>query len=218
MDGNARWAYKKNISKKEGYINGLDKINEVIDLCFENRIKYLTLFALSSENIKRPTVNIIYKIIKNNKEKLIKDLTAESKVKVKFIGNKTDIPDNIKKILKELEVFTENNKLLNLNVAFNYGSINEIIYSINKIIKSNNKTDFTVNEKIIRDNLYLPNTPDPDILIRTGGFKRLSNFLLFQLSYTELFFIDTLWPDITRKEIIDIFNKYKSTERKYGLQ
>ena len=96
-------------------------------------------------------------------------------------------------------------------------SINEIVNCFNKIIKSKNTIDFNVDEKMIRNNLYLPNLPDPDILIRTGGFKRLSNFLLFQLSYTELFFTNTLWPEITKEEITDIFEKFKSIQRKYGL-
>ena len=111
----------------------------------------------------------------------------------------------------------KNNNQLNLNVAFNYGSKYELINCFNNLLNIQHEKKLIINEKNIRDNLFLKNIPDPDLLIRTGGFQRLSNFLLFQLSYTELFFTKTLWPDITKKEIINIFNKYKLIERKYGL-
>ena len=217
MDGNARWARKKKISSEKGYKKGLEKIKEIVDICINNKIKYLTIFALSSENIKRPRVEVIFKIIKNTFKDLVDNFFKENNIKVLVLGDKNNLPININNILNKIEVITKNNKLLNLNIAFNYGAINEIVFSINKIIKYKEKKNLIVNEQTIRDNLYLPNTPDPDILIRTGGFQRLSNFFLFQLSYTELFFTDTLWPDITKQEIETILDKYKKIERKYGL-
>ena len=119
--------------------------------------------------------------------------------------------------LSNLETQTIHNKLLNLNIAFNYGFVDELLYLINNILNLSNNKKIIINELLIKKNLYLPDTPYPDLLIRTGGFTRLSNFFLFQLSYSELFFTKTLWPDLSKKEVLNIFNKYKKTERKYGL-
>ena len=216
MDGNVRWAKKKRISKKKGYKKGLDKIKEVTEICLENKVKFLTLFALSSENIQRISVNIIFDLILNNLDIYLDNISKNNKVKIQIFGNRNDLPIKIKKIIEKIEIVTKNNNQLYLNVALNYGSKNEIVQCFNNLL-NNDAKDEVINEQIIRDNLYLPDVPDPDILIRTGGFQRLSNFLLFQISYTELFFTKTLWPEITEKEIIDIFNKYKNIERKYGL-
>jgi len=216
MDGNSRWAMKNKTSKKKAYTKGLDKIKEVIEICLENNINILTVFALSSENTKRPSLKIIFDIILNNIDIFLDYLSKDNKVKVKFFGNHKNIPKKINRILKSIEVSTNNNKQIKLNIAFNYGAKNEIINCFKNLL-SNNKKNIQINEKIIRDNLYLTNTPDPDLLIRTGGFQRLSNFLLFQLSYTELFFSSTLWPDFTKNEIVSIFNKFKKIERKFGL-
>ena len=175
----------------------------------------LTLYALSSENIKRNSIGIIFSILSNSIGEIIREINRNNEVRINIIGEKKDLPTKIINILKKVETTTKFNKKLNLNVAFNYGGRNEIIHCINSIIKKNKYN--VINEKIIRDNLYLPNLPDPDILIRTGGFNRLSNFLLFQLSYTDLFFTETLWPDITTDEIIGFFNSYNLIEKKYGL-
>ena len=217
MDGNARWAKKKKISIKEGYKKGLDKTNEIIELCLENKVKFLTLFALSSENINRPNVNIIFELISNNFNVFLEDITKNNKVRVQIFGNTNNLPKNIIRIIKKIEIATKENNQLHLNVALNYGSRNELVYCFNNLFNKKKNKDIVINEKIIRDNLYLSDVPDPDILIRTGGFQRLSNFLLFQLSYTDLFFTKTLWPDITKREIINIFDKYKIIEKKYGL-
>jgi len=216
MDGNVRWAKKKKISKKNGYKKGLNKIKEVIEISLENKVKFLTLFALSSENIQRISISVIFDLISNNLDDFLEDISKNNKVKIKIFGNKNDLPKKIKKIIEKIEIVTKGNSQLYLNVALNYGSKNEIVQCFNNLL-NNNAKDEVINEQIIRDNLYLPDVPDPDILIRTGGFQRLSNFLLFQISYTELFFTKTLWPEITEKEIINIFNKYKNIERKYGL-
>jgi len=217
MDGNVRWAKKKKISIKEGYKKGLDKTNEIIELCLENKVKFLTLFALSSENINRPNVNIIFELISNNFNVFLEDITKNNKVRVQIFGNTNNLPKNIIRIIKKIEIATKENNQLHLNVALNYGSRNELVYCFNNLFNKKKNKDIVINERIIRDNLYLSDVPDPDILIRTGGFQRLSNFLLFQLSYTDLFFTKTLWPDITKREIINIFNEYKIIEKKYGL-
>ena len=217
MDGNARWAKKNKLNKKDGYLEGLNKIIEVIELCLENKIKYVTIFALSSENIKRLSINLIFELILNELDNFIKQISKDNSVNIRIFGNKNNFPKNILNIISNIEKITKKNNQLFLNVALDYGSKNEIIYCIDNLLKNKKFKYKNISEKNIRDNLYIPNLPDPDLLIRTGGFKRLSNFLLFQLSYTELFFIETLWPDITKKEILDIFNQFKSIERKYGL-
>ena len=144
-------------------------------------------------------------------------MSNRKKVKIKIIGKRNNLSNNIKEKIFKIEKQTLNNKLLNLNIAFNYGFICELLYLINNIVDLSLNKKIVINETLIKKNLYLPNTPDPDILIRTGGYLRLSNFLLFQLSYSELFFTDTLWPDLTKEEVITIFKKYKKIERKYGL-
>ena len=127
------------------------------------------------------------------------------------------MPKNIINILEGLEDRTRNNKILNLNIAFNYGTNFEILNIVKIIAENFKKEKIKINDTIIKKNMYLENIPDPDILIRTGGYKRLSNFILMNLSYTELFFLKTLWPDLSKKEILKIFNEYKNINRKYGL-
>ncbi len=217
MDGNARWARKNSFSPKKGYLEGLNKIYEVIDICIDSKIKYLTLYTLSTENIKRSSINLIYEIMYNNFSKIYKKLSDNKKIRINIIGDKKNLPIKIIEILSKLESATKNNNTIILNIAFNYGSINELLFAIKKIISLSKNNQLKYNENLIFDNLYLSNVPEPDILIRTGGYKRLSNFLLLQLRYTELFFTDTLWPDISNNEINSIFNEYRKLDRKYGL-
>jgi len=217
MDGNLRWSKKKKISKKEGYQKGLNKINEIIDLFLEKKIKFLTLFALSSENMKRMNVNLIFELISNNFENFLKEISKNNQVKIQVFGNIDGLPNNTKNIVHKIQKITKNNNKLILNIALNYGAKNELVDCFNNLLNKKEKNNKKITEKSIRDNLYLPFLPDPDILIRTGGFQRLSNFLLFQLSYTELFFTKTLWPEISKKEILNIFYEYKTIERKFGI-
>ena len=217
MDGNARWAKKKKIKRSEGYKKGLDKIEDILNICIEKKIKNLTLFALSSENIRRSNINIIFNTIYDNLNNFLISITENNAIKVRVFGSKKNLPKRILKIIDKVECSTKKNQKIYLNIAFNYGSKDELIQCFNNLLMKKTNTNFLINEKKIRENLYISDMPDPDILIRTGGFQRLSNFLLFQLSYTELFFTKTLWPDITKKEILKIFDKYNSIERKYGL-
>ena len=190
---------------------------EIIDLFLEKKIKFLTLFALSNENMKRINVNLIFELISNNFESFLKNISRNNQVKIQVFGNINGLPNKTKKIVQKIQKITKNNNQLILNIALNYGAKNELVYCFNNLLNKKVKNNINITEKNIRDNLYLPSLPDPDILIRTGGFQRLSNFLLFQLSYTELFFTKTLWPEITRKEILNIFYKYKTIERKFGI-
>ena len=217
MDGNARWAKKNKVAIKEGYLKGLDKINEIVGICIENKVQYLTLFALSTENIKRSSVGIIFEILNNQYTKIFNQLSKNNIIKIKIIGEKKNLPKNIINKLKNLENQTSKNEIINLNIAFNYGFVNELLQLIKKIVQLKSNKKIIINERLIRKNLYLPNTPDPDIFIRTGGFNRLSNFFLLQLSYSELFFTKTLWPEFSRREILNIFKQFSSTKRKYGL-
>ena len=217
MDGNLRWSKKNSFSAKIGYKKGLEKLKEVCDICLKNNIQFVTAYSLSTENIKRDNINIIYDLIFDQSTDIINYFINNHSIKVNIIGDKNYIPTKILEIFNNIENKTSNNKIMQLNLAFNYGSWNEIEECIKKIIdiyKENN--NLKINEKLIRDHLYTTMIPDPDILIRTGGFIRLSNFLLLQLKYTELFFTNTLWPDFNEIEFNEIINKYMKIERKYG--
>lgn len=216
MDGNQRWSEKNNKSIAEGYSEGLNKLLEVADFIIKKNIQNLSVYALSTENIKRPNISLIYDLIRNKSKKLINQLVEEKKVRIRIIGEKNNIPNDILKIFESAERIPLKNILLNLNIAFNYGTDEEVINILKKSLKNGYKPE-EINTKIIKSFMYLKDTPDPDILVRTGGFHRLSNFLLLNLKYTELFFTKTLWPDININEINDILVNYLNIERKYGL-
>ena len=217
MDGNKRWSKLNKLDLKDGYNAGFNKIKEIIKISINNNIKYLTVFALSYENTKRPSVSIIYKLLSDEYKAILKKFNNDKHVKINIIGERESLPNDLKNIFNELEIKTKNNSKLILNIAFNYGSNQEIISVIKKIIRLDRQEKIEINEKLINKEMYLSNIPDPEILIRTGGFKRLSNFLLFKLSYTELFFTETLWPDLGEEEILKIFSKFKTIKRNYGL-
>lgn len=217
MDGNQRWSKINNYSLKKGYIKGLEKISEVCNICLDNKIKNLTLFALSTENKKRPTINIIFQTLLNQYNKMFDEYNFKKKIKVKIIGERKDLPKKIIKVLETVELETKNNNFLNLNIAFNYGTSNELVSIFNQLFKTKNLDKKNINYKMIKSKMYLSESSDPDILIRTGGYQRLSNFILLNLSYTEIYFIKTLWPDISKKIINNIIKKYHQTDRKYGL-
>ena len=216
LDGNKRWASKNNRSVMEGYNRGLDKIRIIMQANLEKKIPYLTLFTLSSENLFRNSINNIFKIILNRFEKFLHEIIDENKIKIRIIGRRNNLPKKIINLINKCEDLTSKNKELTLNLAFNYGFKNEISNVIEKIIKSK-KLINPQNLSEINDLFDLGNIPDPDILIRTGGHKRLSNFILYNLSYTEIFFIDTLWPDFSILEYNQIISEYYKIERNYGL-
>ena len=200
----------------EGYNKGLDKIRIIMQANLEKKIPYLTLFTLSSENLFRTSINNIFEIILNGFEKFLHEIIDENKIKIRIIGRRNNLPKKIINIINKCEDLTSKNKELTLNLAFNYGFKNEISNVIEKIIKSK-KIINPQNLSEINDLFDLKNIPDPDILIRTGGHKRLSNFILYNLSYTEIFFIDTLWPDFSILEYNQIISEYYKIERNYGL-
>ncbi len=215
LDGNKRWAKKNKISLKKGYSDGLNNIHHLIESCLKIKLPYLTLFTLSSENIKRTSVDKIFEVIYDEFSFFFEKLIKEKNVKIKIIGSRSNIPKKILKLIDHCENETKDNLGLELNLAFNYGFKNEIIDVINKVI--DNKEYNITSEKDLRKLFYLGNIPDPDILVRTGGYKRLSNFIMYNLTYTEIYFVDTLWPQFSSKELMKIITNYKSIIRTYGL-
>ena len=213
MDGNGRWGIKNKNSRNAGHRAGLNSVEVVINECLESNIKYLTLYTFSTENWKRPKneINFLFNLLENfliNKiDKLIK-----KNVKLKFIGEIHKLQSKLKKLIRSSEKKTSKNLDLHVNVALNYGSKSEIINSI-KII---NKKKMKFNEININKNLFTKDMPDPDILIRTGNTQRLSNFMLWQIAYTEIFFEKKLWPYFNLNDFRKIISKFKLLKRNFG--
>jgi len=216
LDGNKRWAKKQKVSLFKGYKKGFDNIEVISRSCLDLGVSNLTLFTLSSENLNRNSVNNIFKIIYDYFNEFLTKFVNEKKIRIKVIGRRENLPNKIIDMINKCERLTSENTLLNLNLAFNYGFKNEIVDVLKKIKFDNVNIDLS-NEKEIKKLFYLGNTPDPEILIRTGGNNRLSNFILYNLTYTELFFTNTLWPDFNKQELLEIINEYQKIERRYGL-
>ena len=213
MDGNGRWGIKHKNSRNAGHRAGLYTVESVIDECLKINIKYLTLYTFSTENWKRPKkeINFLFNLLENFLTNKIDNLIKRN-IKVKFIGEINKLPIRLRKIIKNSELKTSKNSSLQVNVALNYGSKSELINSIKNIRKKKIK----INEKNIDNNLFTKNIIDPDILIRTGNTQRLSNFMLWQLAYTEIFFEKKLWPDFKSNDFKKILNKFKSIKRNFG--
>ncbi len=216
LDGNKRWAKENNISNLNGYLRGFENIKNVVNYSISLEISNLTIFALSSENFNRSSISTIYDLIYKNFSKLFDDLVKNKGVKINIFGSRDNLPIKIKKIFEDIEYLSLNNKMINLNIAFNYGFKNEIKRVLDTVVTNKSRINFE-NENDIKKLFYLGSFPDPDILIRTGGYKRLSNFIMYNLTYTELFFTDTLWPDFSKDEFNSIIAKYMKIKRKYGL-
>ena len=213
MDGNGRWGVKHKQSRNAGHRAGLNTVDLIINHCINHKIKFLTLYTFSSENWKRPKTEIdfLFKLLENFLQKKINKI-IEKDIKLKFIGELNKLPTKLQKLIKLSEKKTFNKKTLQVNIALNYGSKIELINTIKKIKQKKIK----INEKNIDNNLYTKHLPNPDILIRTGDTHRLSNFLLWQLSYTEIFFEKKLWPDFKGKDFNKIINKFKNIKRNFG--
>ena len=212
MDGNGRWGISKKKSRNFGHKQGLKTVEKIIKASLKNKIRYLTLYAFSTENWKRPKneVNYLFSLLNNFLSNKIKELNKQ-KIKFYVIGKKK-FNKKLNRLLNYSEKLTSRNKKLQINLALNYGSKSEIVKSLNSIKKKN----IEINEKNIAKNLYTRNIPDPDILIRTGNTKRLSNFLLWQLAYSEIYFEKKLWPDFNEQDYNKILNKFKKTKRNFG--
>ena len=212
MDGNGRWGIKNKNSRNAGHKAGLKTVELIIKNSIDHKIKFLTLYAFSTENWKRPKkeINYLFSLLENFlKNKLIN--FDKYNIKLKIIGKK-NFSKNLNSLLKKAEIKTKNNKKIQVNLALNYGAKTEIINSVNKL----NKKNLKITEKNISSQLYTKNIPDPELLIRTGDTKRLSNFLLWQLSYAEIFFEKKLWPDFTTNDFNKIIRQYKNLKRNFG--
>ena len=212
MDGNGRWGLKNANSRNAGHKAGLKTVEKIIKQSIKQNIKYLTLYAFSTENWKRPKkeINYLFNILENFLTHKIDDIDNQD-IKLKIIGKK-NFSKKLNKLLTFSEKKTSKNKSLQINLALNYGSKSELINALKLIIKNNEK----INKKSISKYLHTRNIPDPEILIRTGNTKRLSNFLLWQLAYSEIFFEKKLWPDFNEKDYIQIIKKFKKIKRNFG--
>ncbi len=213
MDGNGRWGKQRGKSRNFGHQNGIKVIEKIVEASIKFKIPILTFYTFSSENWKRPKkeVGFLFNLIKYYFTREINNL-IKNNIKINIIGNIKNLPKNVKACLLESMQRTKKcNKIL-INLAINYGSKNEIMETVKKMIKKRE----SINIKNFEKNLYTKNIDNPDILIRTGGKKRLSNFLLWQMAYTEIYFIKTLWPDFKVNEYIKIINNFKKVKRNYG--
>ena len=213
MDGNGRWGIKHKKSRNFGHREGLNTVEKIIKSTIKNKIKYLTLYAFSTENWKRPQseINFLFKLLDSFVDQKIQEFNKNN-IKLKIIGNINIFNSKLIKKLKKSEQLTKRNNVLQVNLALNYGSKSELIYSFKKL----NRKKLNINFKNIEKNLYTTDIPDPDILIRTGNTRRLSNFLLWQLAYSEIFFEKKLWPDFNEKDYNKILKKFRKIKRNYG--
>ena len=212
MDCNGRWGLKKKKNRNYGHLEGVKTVKKIVEASVFFKIPVISFYVFSSENWKRPKeeINYLFNLIKMYFKKEISNI-IKNKVQVNIIGRTRTLPVNLKKILTSVVKKTKKNKKIIVNLAINYGSKNEIIDSIKKLNTNSKK----ITEKNINDNLYL-NHSFPDILVRTGGQKRLSNFMLWQLAYAEIFFLDKLWPDFSKNDLNKIVNKFHKIKRNFG--
>ena len=214
MDGNGRWGLKKKKSRNFGHLKGIKSVEAVIKLSLIKKIPFLTLYTFSTENWKRPDseINFLFDLIRKSLKKKLNEIIKQG-IRVKIIGYKKRLPKDIIRIIKLIERRTIKNKKITLNLALDYGSKEEIINACKNLFAKKIKE---ININTFKNELYTKNIPDPDILIRTGGTKRLSNFLLWQIAYTEIFFIDKLWPDFNENDFNKIIKKFYSIKRNFG--
>ena len=209
MDGNGRWGLKKGRGRNFGHLKGVETVKTIVKSSIKLNIQYISFYVFSSENWKRPQkeINFLFKLIKDYFSKEIGNIINQG-IRINIIGELNKLSPEIKSTLTKTVNLTRYNKKVFVNLAINYGSKNEILNSAKKTKLFNIKN--------FEKNLLTKNIPDPEILIRTGGHKRLSNFMLWQLAYTELFFLKKLWPDFNTKDLVQIIKKYKNIKRNYG--
>lgn len=220
MDGNRRWAKENGVSVKDGHKAGAEKLSEFVKWCIEFNIKYLTVYAFSTENWKRDKeeVDDIMSLL-NRYLSMKKDEFYDSGIKVKMIGAEDKINIDTLKKIKDIEEYTKNNNKIQLNIAFNYGGRREILDATKKIVsevKSGKISIEDIDEELFKENLYYGNIPDPDLMIRPGGDYRISNYLLWEMAYSEFYFTKTYWPDFSKELLEEIINNFNTRERRYG--
>ncbi|WCM43202.1 isoprenyl transferase [Flavobacterium sp. CBA20B-1] len=220
MDGNGRWAKQKGFLRTIGHENGATAVKRVVEQCTRLGIPFLTLYAFSTENWNRPQfeVDMLMKLLVKALKKEVKTL-QKNNIKLNAIGNLNLLPNNVRKELTEVLEKTKNNNRLTLSLALSYGSRNELIEATKEIcnkVKNNIISIDAIDESIINEHLYTHNLPDVDLLIRTSGEQRISNFLLWQIAYAELYFCDVLWPDFSNEHLFQALEVYQNRERRYG--
>ncbi|MDD5475091.1 MAG: isoprenyl transferase [Syntrophales bacterium] len=221
MDGNGRWAKKHALSRLTGHKKGADAVRRVVETAREMGIRYLTLYSFSIENWSRPKreINALMRLLESYLKSEIDGLN-ENGIRLETIGNTNNLPDRVRKVLMETIQSTSRNSAMVLTLALSYGGRDEILETVKKAagrcLSGHLKPD-DITKEIIADCLYTSGMPDPDLLIRTSGEYRISNFLLWQLAYTELYFTDTLWPDFSREAFIEAILDYQKRERRFGL-
>ncbi|MDW7739508.1 MAG: isoprenyl transferase [Bacillota bacterium] len=219
MDGNGRWAVEKGLPRREGHRQGVETVRETVKNCSNLGVKILTLFAFSTENWRRPAweVNYLMSLPEKYFEKELPELMRNN-VKVQLVGDKSGLPGKVQKAVSNGVEKTINNTGMILNFALNYGARSEILMAVNNLIseKLNGKIKGEINEKVFSSYLYTAGMPDPDLLIRTSGELRISNFLLWQLAYSELWFTEILWPDFSLLHLLEAIDSYQQRKRRYG--
>jgi len=220
MDGNGRWAEQKGLPRLFGHQSGVNSVKKVVEVARKNKINYLTLYAFSQENWSRPKEEIgtLMKLLVETLRDEFEDL-LNNNIKLNAIGNLSLLPVNVQKELKEIIFETSNNSGMTLTLALSYGSRQELINAVKEIslkVKNDLIDVEKIDDSLIKNYLYSPNLPDVDLLIRTSGEKRISNFLLWQIAYSELYFTDTYWPDFDENEFINALIEYKKRERRFG--
>ena len=220
MDGNGRWATNKGFSRDKGHTEGRESAKEMVRTCAKIGVKNLTLFAFSSENWKRPKLEIelLMGLLHNSLITELKEL-QKNNIRLKTIGDTSKLPIIVRKFLEKVCDQTKNNDLMTLTLALSYGSRDEIINSVKEIadkVKNNIISAEKIDESLINQHLYTRNLPDVDLMIRTSGEKRISNFLLWQSAYAELYFSNELWPDFKSKNLIEAISDYQNRERRFG--
>ena len=211
MDGNGRWGKKRNKGRNFGHINGVKTVKKIVETSIKLKIPIVTFYVFSTENWKRPRaeINFLFRLIINYFQEELNNVISNG-IKINIIGKMKNLPSKIKLALRKASNLTRENKKIIVNLGINYGSKSEIINAFKKLNKKN------ISIKSLERNLYTANLPDPDILIRTGGRKRLSNFMLWQLAYSEIYFLDKLWPDFNNKDFKKIVNNFKKIKRNFG--
>jgi undecaprenyl diphosphate synthase len=215
MDGNGRWAKERGLPRTEGHEAGEEALFDVVEGAIEAGLKWLTVYAFSTENWRRPPEEVRF-LLDFNEQIILKrrDQLHERNVRIRFIGRRdTRVPRRVIRRMEEAEVLTRANTGLTFTVAFNYGGRAELVDAVQRIVDSGLRR---VSERTVARHLYDPDMPDPDLVIRTSGERRVSNFLLWELAYSELIFSDTLWPDFRREDLFIAIKEYQDRERRYG--
>ena len=220
MDGNGRWAKSKGLLRSIGHQNGAKTVKEIVETCAKINVKYLTLYAFSTENWNRPKleVELLMKLLISSLKKEVKTL-QKNNIKLSTIGNLNSLPTKVAKELKDVIEKTKDNNRLTLTLALSYGSREELIKTIKEIslkVKNNLISPENIDKSVINNHLYDHYLPDVDLLIRTSGEQRISNFLLWEIAYAELFFSDILWPDFNKENLFEAILNYQNRERRFG--